>query len=70
MEFGKKATQEIKDRIKQEARDFDNSGFPIMSVWMFFNVLTWYITYKTVSLNHRVELEKRLRVGIEYLKGK
>lgn len=70
MKFGKNATQEIKDRIEQEARGFDDSGLPIISVWMFFNVLTWYITYKAVSLNHRVELEKRLRAGIENLKRK
>ena len=68
MEFGKNATEEIEDRVKQEADGFDDNGFPIMSVWIFFNILTWYITYMAVSLNHRVEMEKRLRAAMVHLR--
>ena len=68
MKLGKKATQEIKGRIEQEAKGFDDNHVPIMSVWIFFNILTWYITHRAISLNHRVEMEKRLRAAIVHLK--
>ena len=64
MKFGKKAMDEIEDRIYQDAEGFSNNGVPIMSVWLFFNTLTWYITHRTVSLNHRVDMEKRLRAAM------
>jgi tetratricopeptide (TPR) repeat protein len=70
MKFGKKAMEEIEGRIYQEADGFDDNHVPIMSAWIFFNVLTWYITYKAVSLNHRVELEKRLRAAMMHLRGR
>ncbi|MBC8175800.1 MAG: DUF932 domain-containing protein [Deltaproteobacteria bacterium] len=67
MEFGKNATEEIDQRMIQEAESYDDySDFPIMDLWVFFNILTWYITHKAVSLNHRVELENRLRRAISY----
>jgi hypothetical protein len=69
MKFGKNATEEIEDRINREAEDFDVNGFPIVSLWIFFNILTWYITHRGVSLNHRVELEKRLRKAITNFRG-
>jgi len=69
MKWGKKATEEIEERVYQEGDDYDNQGFPIISLWIFFNILTWYITHETVSLNHRVELEGRLRRAIGYFKG-
>ena len=69
MKFGKNATEEIEDRINREAEDFDMNGFPIVSLWIFFNILTWYITHRGVSLNHRVELEKRLRKAITNFRG-
>ena len=69
MKFGKKATQEIGDRMEEDAKDFDDNHVPIMSVWIFFNILTWYITYRAVSLNHRVEMEKRLRAAMVHLRG-
>jgi len=68
MEFGKKATAEIKNRAAQEAEGFTDNGFPIMSLWIFFNILTWYITHHAVSLNHRVEMERKLRSTIGYFK--
>jgi hypothetical protein len=70
MKFGKKAMEKIENRIYQEAEDFDKNSLPIMSVWMFFNVLTWYITHKAVSLNHRVDMEKRLRAAMVHLMGR
>jgi len=70
MKFGKNAMQEIKGRIEQEVEGFDDNHFPVMSAWIFFNILTWYITYRAVSLNHRVEMEKRLRAAMVHLKGK
>ncbi len=61
MKLGKQATVEVEDRMSQEAESFDDTGFPIMSLWVFFNVLTWYITHRAASLNHQVEMERRLR---------
>ena len=37
---------------------------PSMSLWLFKNVVTWYIAHHTASLNHRVEMEKQLRVAM------
>ena len=62
MKFGKKATEEIKIRVAQEADEYDDDNdIPIMSLWIFFNILTWYISHRAVSLNHRVVMENRLR---------
>jgi len=68
MKFGKKAIEVIKKRTVRETKDFTDNGFPIMNLWIFYNVLTWYITHRAVSLNHRVELERRLRLAIRYWK--
>ncbi|MFC1863785.1 DUF932 domain-containing protein [Thermodesulfobacteriota bacterium] len=67
MEFGEKARDEIELRIIQESKDCDDEGFPMISIWAFYNVLTWYITHRHVSLNHRVEMEKRLRGALKEL---
>ena len=67
MKFGKKASEEIHAHVNKEAEGFDDKGFAIMSLWIFFNILTWYITHRAVSLNHRVEMEKRLRAALGYL---
>ena len=64
MKYGKTALKEIEERITREADGFTDNGFPIMNLWIFFNVLTWYITHRAVSLNHRVEMEKRLRSAL------
>ena len=64
MKLGKGAVKQIEYRMAKEADEFDREGFPVMSVWLFFNVLTWYITHRAISLNHRIELEKRLRQAI------
>jgi hypothetical protein len=63
MDFGKKATQDIGHRVQQEREGVSEDGFPIMSVWIFFNALCWYITHRAVSLNHRVDMERRLRTA-------
>ena len=70
MKLGKKATEEIEDRVHKEAEGVDGNAFPIMSLWVFFNILTWYITHKAVSLNHRLEMERRLRVAMGCLRRK
>ncbi len=66
MKVGKKAAEIIEDRISQDASGFTDNRFPIMSIWIFYNVLTWYITHRAVSLNHRVEMERRLRSAMKY----
>jgi hypothetical protein len=68
MRFGKKAIEEIENRTAQEAEDIAKNGFPIMNLWIFYNILTWYITHHAVSLNHRVEMERRLRSAIRHFK--
>ena len=68
MKFGEKATEAVEDRIAQEAKGFQPDGFPIITMWIFFNVLTWYITHWAVSLNHRVELERKLRTDMGQIK--
>jgi hypothetical protein len=64
MNFGKKATQEIGEEIRDDIKDVDSNGFPITTVWIFFNILCWYITHKAVSINHRVDMETRLRAAV------
>jgi len=68
MKFGKNATAEIQHQIDHDASGYDNDKFPVMSLWTFYNVLTWYITHKAVSLNHRVEMENRLRIAMVYFR--
>ncbi len=66
MGFGLSAGKEISNRLKQEAEESQGDGFPIITIWAFFNILTWYVTHRTVSLNHQVEIEKRLRRAMPY----
>jgi hypothetical protein len=68
MKFGKKAVAKIESRSEREAEGLTDNGFPIMNLWIFFNILTWYITHHAVSLNHRVEMERRLRSAMKYFK--
>ncbi len=70
MEFGKKATKVINERMVEESKKRDSGGFPILSMWVFYNILTWYITYKAVSLNHRVMMERRLRKTMALFGGR
>lgn len=66
MKFGKKTIVKIEERTAQQAEGFAKNGFPIMDLWMFYNILTWYITHYAASLNHRVEMERRLRSAMRY----
>ena len=68
MKLGKKATQEIEKRLDHKAKGLDDNDFPIITLWVFYNILTRYITYKAVSLNHRVEMEKRLRAAVKHFR--
>lgn len=67
MSLGPQASVEIENQIIQEASGCNDNGFSIMSLWDFYNVYTWYITHRSVSINHRVELEGRLRRAIKGL---
>jgi hypothetical protein len=55
----------IDDHITSEFPDTEPGKLPAMNLWQFYNVVTWYITHHSVSLNHRVELERRLRRSIK-----
>jgi hypothetical protein len=66
--MGKNAIEEIEHKIVQESTDCDDKGFPIITLWAFFNVLTWYISHRAASINHRVQMERRLRIAMRGLK--
>ncbi|MBN1636318.1 MAG: hypothetical protein JW920_07380, partial [Deltaproteobacteria bacterium] len=68
MKFGKNATEEIQYQINHDASGYDKDKFPVINLWAFYNVLTWYITHQAVSLNHRVEMENRLRTAMVYFR--
>jgi hypothetical protein len=65
MDFGKEATKVIEDDFRRQADEIHPSGRPVMTLWRFYNVLTAYITLYAVSLNHRVEMENRLRAAMQ-----
>lgn len=50
--------------IESEFPEDEPGEVPAMNLWQFYNVVTWYISHHAASLNHRVELERRLRVVI------
>jgi hypothetical protein len=68
MQFGKKATEEVQGQILAESKGRIIDEFPVITVWVFFNILTWYITHRTVSLNHRVAMERKLRASTRYFR--
>lgn len=68
MDLGKKGTEEIQGRMIDEGQGVDDDGFPIISLWLFYNALTWYITHRPASLNHRVEMEERLRKAMVHFR--
>ena len=59
MDLGERARGEIEVKM-EEAHGCYEMGFPVLSKWTFFNVLTWYITHRTVSVNQRRDMEKQL----------
>lgn len=65
MSFGKEASGIIEEEFRKQAEEITPSGYPIMTLWAFYNVLTAYITLYAVSLNHRVQMENRLRVAMQ-----
>ncbi|MBW1781295.1 MAG: DUF932 domain-containing protein [Deltaproteobacteria bacterium] len=69
MEFGKRATETIEEKVNNDVEGFLHEGSPQPTVWMFYNLITWYITHRAVSLNHRVELEKRLRRAVGFFQA-
>jgi hypothetical protein len=64
MNLSKQATSIVLENLHNESTGQDRDGFPIITIWNFFNILTWYITYETVSLDQRVVMEGRLRKAI------
>ncbi|MFO7715291.1 DUF932 domain-containing protein [Desulfosarcina sp.] len=64
MAFGEKAKALIGKHIKSGFPGNEPGQLPAMTLWQFYNVVTWYITHHAASLNHRVELENRLRVAM------
>ncbi len=66
MEFGKRATDAIEEKVNDDVERFLSDGSPQPTVWVFYNLITWYITHRSVSLNHRVELEGRLRRAVSF----
>lgn len=61
MQFGVQAAGEIEERIWNE-NGYPQGNAPLVTLWAFYNVLTWYITHRVASLNRRVEVENKLRV--------
>jgi len=50
MALGKNGEDEIRNTMDQEAAGFDGEHFPLVSLWIFFNIITWYITQES-SIN-------------------
>jgi len=69
MEFGKQATETIEEKVNEDVEGFLSAGYPQPTVWMFYNLIAWYITHRAVSLNHRVEMEKRLRRAVGFFQS-
>jgi hypothetical protein len=63
MKLGIKAKEQIEQTVAEQALGVDPDGFPILSLWDFYNILAWHVTHNSVSLNHRVEMESRLRAA-------
>jgi hypothetical protein len=68
MKLGKNAVLEIQHQAAQQRVSNSERGIPLVSLWVFYNLITWYISFRTVSLNHRVEMENRLRSSMKYFR--
>jgi hypothetical protein len=68
MKLGKNAVEAIQDEA-QKSVSLSEEGMPLATLWFFYNLLTWYVSFRAVSLNHRVEMENRLRAAMKYLKA-
>ena len=60
MKLGIKATEQVEQMVAEQASGVDSEGFPILSLWDFYNILAWHATHASVFLNHKVEMEDRL----------
>jgi hypothetical protein len=69
MKLGIKAREQVEQTVAEQASGFDPDGFPILSIWDFYNILAWHVTHDSVSLNHRVDMEERLRAACLHLAG-
>lgn len=70
MSLGKQKTSIIGERLDSQSTGNGKDGFPIITIWNFFNILTWYITHELVSINQRVIMENRLRRAIVNFKNR
>ena len=59
----------IEASVVLEVEDCHDKGFTIITLWVFFNILTWYITHRAALLNHKVEMGRRLRTAIGHFQG-
>lgn len=66
MKLGENAISEIESEANRQSWHISESGMPIVDLWGFYNLLTWYITHRAVSLNHRVTMEASLRRALKY----
>jgi len=66
MKLGVKAVGEIEEEAKRTT--LDEGSVLNISLWEFYNLLTWHITHRAVSLNHAVEMEDRMRVAMKYFR--
>jgi hypothetical protein len=57
MHFGARAVEEIEDQIWDGDYPTADGPQPI-TLWAFYNVLTWHITHRAASLNHRIDMEQ------------
>jgi len=67
MHFGSRAVEEIEYQLWGGVPPAEE-GAKLITLWTFYNVLTWYITHRVKSLNSRVEQENRLRTATIYMK--
>ena len=67
MKLGIKARDEVEGEVFREAEGFDPDGFPILTLWGFYNILTGHVTHNAVSLNHEVGMQSRLRAATSHL---
>jgi len=64
MQFGTRAVEEIEDQLWGGDPPTEE-GAKIITLWAFYNVLTWYITHRIASLNRRVEMDHMLRLAMK-----
>ena len=53
-----------REEVLKDVNITDDVGNTLISTWLFFNILTAYITHKVASLNRRVGLQESLRKSV------